>query len=87
MANKINPNEISRELLAKAQACETAGELMKLAKENGMELTKEEAEAYMAEFSSVELDDEMLKKVAGGDCYNEDTCVYCPRKDCPGYGI
>ena len=47
MANKINPNEISKELMAKAQACETPEELLKLAKENGIELSKEAAEAYL----------------------------------------
>ena len=63
----INKNELTKEQIAKAMACETAEELMALAKAEGMELTKEEAEAYMAEFSDVELDGEMLKKVAGGN--------------------
>ena len=36
-------------------ACESAEELMKLAKEEGFELTKEEAEAYMAEMEDVDL--------------------------------
>ena len=49
-------------------ACETAEELMALAKAEGIELTKEEAEAYMDEFLSAELDDEALAKVAGGNC-------------------
>ena len=66
MANKINPNEISKELMAKAQACETPEELLKLAKENGYELTKEAAEAYLAEGGTVDLSDEDMAKVAGG---------------------
>ena len=41
---------------------------MALAKAEGIELTKEEAEAYMDEFLSAELDDEALAKVAGGNC-------------------
>ena len=66
MANKINPNEISKELMAKAQACETPEELMKLAKENGYDLTKEQAEAFLAEGGTVDLSDEEMAKVAGG---------------------
>ena len=66
MANKINPNEISKELMAKAQACETPEELMKLAKENGYDLTKEQAEAFFAEGGTVDLSDEDMAKVAGG---------------------
>ena len=66
MANKINPNEISKELMAKAQACETPEELMKLAKENGYDLTKEQAEAFFAEGGTVDLSDEDMEKVAGG---------------------
>ncbi|MBR1885495.1 MAG: Nif11-like leader peptide family RiPP precursor [Schwartzia sp.] len=77
----INPNEISQELLAKAQACETAEELLKLAKENGYELTKDEAEAYIAEGATVDLSDEEMARVAGGissDCWTESckTVIY-----------
>ena len=69
--NKINPSEISPEFLAKAMQCETAGEMIELAKANGIELTKEEAEAYLEELTDVELDEKMLAKVAGGDCYSD----------------
>jgi len=62
----INKNELTKEQIAKAMACETAEELMALAKSEGIELTKEEAEAYLAEISDVELDSETLAKVAGG---------------------
>ena len=45
----MSDNEIvvTKEQIQKAMACETAEELMELAKEVGIELTKEEAEAYM----------------------------------------
>ena len=57
----INKNELT---------CETADELIALAKTGGYELTKEEAEAYLAEMSDVELDEKAVKKVAGaGTCY------------------
>ena len=45
-------------------------ELIELAKSEGIELTKEEAEAYMAEMEDVELDSDALKQVAGGLCYS-----------------
>ena len=35
------------------------------------DITKDEAEAYMAELSDFELDGEALKDVAGGGCYTE----------------
>ena len=66
----INKNEITKEMLAKAMQCETADELIALAKTGGYELTKEEAEAYMAELADVELDEEVLQKVAGGKCWD-----------------
>ena len=66
----INKNELTREQLEKAMHCKTADELMKAAKAEGYELTKNEAEAYMAEMVDVELDEETLTKAAGGGCYN-----------------
>ena len=68
MAN-INVNELSREQIENAMACETAEELIALAKTGGYEMTKEEAEAYMTELSDFELDDVALKNIAGGECY------------------
>lgn len=66
---QINVNELTQEQIAKALACKTAEELVAAAKEEGYELTREEAEAYMAEMDDVELDGEALEKVAGGLCY------------------
>ncbi|MBQ9572513.1 MAG: hypothetical protein IJR22_03885 [Acidaminococcaceae bacterium] len=48
---------------------------MALAKSEGVELTKEEAEAYLTELGDFELDEATLKKVAGGDCYAVDGCM------------
>ena len=76
----INKNEITKEMLEKAMQCKTADELMALAKSEGCELTKEEAEAYLAEIADVELDEEKLKQVAGGVCWTN-----CPKEgECPG---
>ena len=57
---KVNINELTREQVEKAMSCKTAEELMALAKAQGIELTKEEAESY---------DGDMLKRVAGGGGY------------------
>ena len=65
---KIDGKEISRKVLAEAMKCETPEELMKLAKENGVELTVEQAEAYIAEIEDIDLDSAQLKEVAGGYC-------------------
>ena len=62
----IEKIELTKEQVAKAMACKTAEELMAMAKAEGIELTKEEAEAYMAEMEDVELDSDTLKQVAGG---------------------
>ena len=62
----INTNELTKEILAQAMKCETAEELIALGKAEGINLTKEEAEAYMAELEDFELDEENIKKIAGG---------------------
>ena len=67
----INKNEITKEMLAKAMQCEGVDDLMDLAKANGFDITKEEAEAYLAELDDQELDGEVLKSVAGGKEYME----------------
>ena len=74
----INNNEISKEMLEKAMQCNTAEDLIALAKTGGYELTKEEAEAYMAEMSDVELDANTLKHVAGGSLCYRDCSPVCP---------
>ncbi|MBQ7416575.1 MAG: DUF2624 family protein [Acidaminococcaceae bacterium] len=71
-----NKNELTREMITAAMQCETAEELMALAKSEGIELTKEEAEAYMAELQDFELDDENIKKIAGGT----NLTLKCPMK-------
>lgn len=70
----VNKNEITEEQIQKAMACETAEELMALAKAEGIELTMDEAKAYMAELADVELDEKTLMNVAGGN----GNCTFCP---------
>ena len=72
---KINRNELTKETIEKAMACKTVDELLALAKSQDYEMTREEAEAYMAELEDYELDEEAMKAVAGGRaCYAVDGC-------------
>ena len=67
----INKNELTKEMVAKALQCKDADELLTLAKAEGMELTKEDADAYLTELSDFELDSDALTQVVGGGCYTE----------------
>ena len=70
----IDKSKITKEMLVKAEQCETAEQLVALAKSEGFEITKEEAEAYLAELDNSELDAEDLDKVAGGACWSNAFC-------------
>ena len=80
---KIDGKDISREVLAEAMKCETPEDLVKLAKAQGVELTKEEAEAFLSEIDDVDLDSAQLNKVAGGSssyCKSNTPCKkHCPK--------
>ena len=67
----IDKTKITKAMLEKAKECKTADELIALAKAEGMEITKAEAESYLAELSDYELDSKALDKVAGGGCYSD----------------
>ena len=67
-------------MLEKAMQCKGADDLMDLAKANGFDITKEEAEAYLAELDDQELDGEVLKSVAGGKDYME--CYFDCAENC-----
>ena len=62
----IDKSKITREMLEKATQCKTAEQLIALAKTEGVEITKAEAEAYLAELENCELDATDLDNVAGG---------------------
>ena len=64
-------SKITKELIQKAMACETPEEFIELAKAEGFTVTKEEAEAFLAQTQDVELDSVDLQAAAGGcnkDC-------------------
>ena len=64
----IDKSKITKEILEKAS-------LIALAEAEGFEITKAEADAYLAELDDVELDEEYLDKVAGGN--NDGNCDDC----------
>ena len=73
----INKNELAQEMIQKALQCKTAEDLIAYAKAEGLDITKDEAEAYMAELADVELDGNELTKIAGGASYKD-----CSDYDC-----
>ncbi len=96
----MNNNFLTRELIEKAKTAENAGELLALAKENGIELTEESANAYFAQLKTVsgELSEDELDQVSGGGCHTSDgrlvvtvgnICGYWQCKKCSdkGYGF
>ncbi len=65
-------HKLTLELMEKAKQAESVKELMSIAKENGIELSTEEAETYFGKMNqSGELSDEELDDVAGGGCSGE----------------
>ena len=76
---------LSEELIAKAMQCETPEQLVELAKSEGIELTLEEAEAYLAEMDDIELDREQLKEVAGGGWCPSDCDCRSDLRKCSSY--
>ena len=78
----IDKKKLTKEMLAKAAKCETPEELIALAKTEGYEITKDEAQAYLEETENVELDSSALEKIAGGDCYE---VGFGCATDCGGY--
>ena len=72
---QIDKTKISKAMIDKAFKCESAEELMAMAKAEGYEITKDEAEAYMAELDNMELDNAALDNVAAGYCHRTTPCT------------
>ena len=71
------------EMIEKAKAAKSAEELLALAKENGVEMTVDEAKTYFVQLTpkSGELDDDDLDNVAGGACGNSNNSPDVNRGD------
>ena len=63
---KIDGKEISKDIVAKAMQCDTPEELVKVAKDEGVEITVEQAEAWLTEMEDIDLSSDQMKQVAGG---------------------
>ena len=72
----LKQNEITKELIEKAMQCKNSDELMALAKAEGFDISMEEADAYMAELDDIELDEQVLRNVAGGTCITDGTSCW-----------
>ena len=61
---------LTPEMIEKAKAAKSAEEFLTLAKENGVEMTADEAATYFAQINpkNGELNDDDLDSVAGGAC-------------------
>ena len=74
----IDKTKLTKEMLEMALKCKTPEELIALAKEAGIDITKDEAEAYLAELADLELNSDTLDKGAGGmhgmNCSKIDHC-------------
>ena len=90
-------NNLTPELIAKAKAAKNTEELLELAKENGVELSEEEAKTCFEQLhANSEVSDDELEAVSGGgicqdiiDFFqgrngrNDSTCPYCGDKPKP----
>ncbi len=76
---------ISEDLIKKAKTAGTVEELLAMAKENGYEMTEEEAKTAFSRLNSTgEVADDELEAVAGGgNCNLKDynKCPYCQSYD------
>ena len=73
---------MEKELILKAKQAKSAEELIAIAKENGIELTEENAKAYFEQLNppTGELSDAELDNIAGGGCNSEDGYLNTERK-------
>jgi predicted ribosomally synthesized peptide with nif11-like leader len=58
--------KLTQEIIEKAKAAESAEELLATAKENGIDMTADEAKTYFEQLNANSLDDDLLEGVAGG---------------------
>ena len=68
---------MKEDIIVKAKSCKSVEELIALAKENGAEITSEQAEEYFKSMhNSGEISDEELDNVTGGGCYDHHGYLY-----------
>lgn len=83
--------DLTKEQVRKIMECKTADELLALAKSEGIELTREQAEEFIANMKTMELTEAEIKQVAGGSgcvqwCPGDaDLTCPCHVAECPSY--
>lgn len=65
--------KFTEEQIKKAAACKSKEELITLARTEGIELAEEEAEKFLTELQSSEIDLDHTGSIAGGGCF----CAVC----------
>jgi len=70
-APKLDLPGLPPDILQKAMHCESPDELVALAKSCGLGITRAQAEACLTELEDMDLDEEVLRKVAGGFCVSD----------------
>ena len=71
------------DMIAKAKDAESAEALLAMAKENGLELSEEDAKCYFAQLHRKgEISDDELEDVSGGQCKNGDKYVVIATQSC-----
>lgn len=66
----------TKEQIRRAMNCKTVDELLAYAKSEGVELSREQAEEYIAQLGKRKLTDEELAQVAGGSHMHCHRCEY-----------
>ncbi len=74
--------KMSREFFLEASACKTADELLKLCADKGVELTKDEAEKFLAQVKEGEISLDRVDTVNGGQF-----CIGAVSIPCVGIGV
>ena len=67
----------TKEQIRKAMTCKTVDELLALANSEGVELSREQAEEYIAQLGERKLTDEELAQVVGGKKHYDPCNNYC----------
>ena len=74
--------KFTKEQIRKAMTCKTVDELLALANSEGVELSREQAEEYIAQQGKRKLTNEEIAQVVGG-CPSDAPWPDCSNLDCP----
>ena len=74
----FNINELTSEQIQKGMACKSLEEFQAFVKGQGFDLEEDEAQAFFEEMYEMELTDEELEAVAGGNYWDGTSAEECP---------